>query len=132
MQLKQTSSKYYGQIDEETKGTLNKDPEFEREHQEKDVLTLRKLLKNINFNYRRSEEPIKTLWQANKNLINLKQQKMDLTTNFKKFKAMKKVVEELTHSAHGHAVVEIMCKEQDVIIEKLEPVEGIKFIADDK
>jgi hypothetical protein len=46
------------------------------------VLTLRKLLKNINFNYRRSEEPIKTLWQADKDFINLKQQKMDLTTYF--------------------------------------------------
>ena len=61
MQLKQTYSKYYGQIDEEMKGTLTKDQEFEKAHQEKDVLTPRKLFKNINFNYRRSEEPIKTL-----------------------------------------------------------------------
>ena len=58
MQLKQTYSKYYGQIDEEMKGTLTKDPEFEKAHQEKEVLTLRKLLKNINFNYSRSEQPI--------------------------------------------------------------------------
>ena len=70
------------------KGILTKDPESEKAHQEKDVLTLRKLLKNINFNYRRSEEPIKTLWQANKYCINPKQQKMDLTTYSKKFKAM--------------------------------------------
>ena len=59
MQLKQTYSKYYGQIDKETKGTLTKDPEFEEAHQEKDVLTLRKLLKNINFNYRRSNNQSK-------------------------------------------------------------------------
>ena len=65
-------------------GTLTKDPEFEKAHQEKDVLTLRKLLKNINFNYRRSEEPIKTLWQAHNDFINLKHQEMDLTTYFEK------------------------------------------------
>ena len=62
MQLKHTCSKYYGQRDEEMKGTLTEDPEFEKAHQEKDVLTPRKLLKNINFNYRRRKEPIKTLW----------------------------------------------------------------------
>ena len=38
MQLKQTYSKYYGQIDEEMKRTLTENPEFERAHQEKDVL----------------------------------------------------------------------------------------------
>ena len=40
MQLKQTYSKYYGWIEEEMKGSLNEDPEFERAHQEKDVLKL--------------------------------------------------------------------------------------------
>ena len=111
MQLKQTYSKDYGQIDEEMKGVLTEDQEFETGHQEKDVLTLRKLLKNINFNYRRSEKPIKTLWQADKEFVNLKQPTIDLTTYFEKCKAMKKVVEELNHTAHRHAVVKMMCKE---------------------
>ena len=44
------------------------------------MLTLRKLPKNINFKYRRSEEKIKTLWQADKDFINLKQQTIDLAT----------------------------------------------------
>ena len=34
MQLKQTYPTYYGQIDEEMKESLNKDPELERVHQE--------------------------------------------------------------------------------------------------
>ena len=34
MQLKQTYSKYYGQIDKEMKGTLKEDPEFKKAHQE--------------------------------------------------------------------------------------------------
>ena len=80
MQLMQTYSKYYGQIDEETKGSLNEDPIYKKVHQVKDVLKLRKLTKNINFNYRRREDPIKTLWEADKDFINLKQQAMDLTT----------------------------------------------------
>ena len=43
------------------RGALTIDPKFEKAYQGKGVLTLRKLLKNINFNYRRSEESIKTL-----------------------------------------------------------------------
>ena len=43
------------------KGSLTEDPEFERVHQDKVVLKLQKPLKNSNFNYRRSKEPIKTL-----------------------------------------------------------------------
>ena len=69
------------------------------------MLTLIKLLKNTNFNYRRSEEPIKTLSQANTDFMNLTQQKMDLTTHFEKFKATKKVVEEPNHTEHGHPVI---------------------------
>ena len=53
------------------KGTLTEDQVVENTHEAKDVLTLRKLLKNINFNYRRSKEPIKTLLQANEDFINL-------------------------------------------------------------
>ena len=78
------------------KGTLTEDPEIKKAHQEKDVMTLMKLLKNINFNYKRSDATISTPWQANKDSINLKQQKM-------------KVVEDLNHTAHGYAVVKIMC-----------------------
>ena len=96
------------------------------------MLTLRKLFKKTNFNYRRSKEPIKTLWQANKYFINLKQHKTDLTTYVKQFKAMKKVVEELNHTAHGHAVVEIMYKEQNVSVDDLGSAEAIIFIAGDK
>ena len=39
---------------------------------------------------------------------------MDLTTYFEKFKATKKIVEELNHTAHGHAVVKIIYKEQNI------------------
>ena len=111
------------------KGTLTEDPEFKKAHQEKDVLMLRKLLNNINFNYRRSEEPIKTIWQAADDFINLKQQKMDLATYFKRFKAMKKVVEELNHTAHGHVVVEVLCKEEHINVEERRSAEAIKLIA---
>ena len=55
LQLKQAYSKYYVHSGEETKGLLTKDPEFERTQQEKDVLKLRKLLKNNNFNYKQNK-----------------------------------------------------------------------------
>ena len=59
MQLKQLYLKYYGYIDEELKGSLSEDQEFERVHKERDMLKLRKQLEKINFHYRRSKEPIK-------------------------------------------------------------------------
>ena len=46
---------------------------------------------------------------------------MDLTTYVDKFKATKKVVEELNHIAHGHTVVEIMYKEQNLKIGDIGP-----------
>ena len=51
---------------------------------------------------------------------------MDLTTYFEKFKAVKKVVVELNHTHHGHTVVEILCKEQNVKPEEFGPDEAIK------
>ena len=95
MQLKQIFSKYFGQIDEDMKGSLKEDKDYQRAFNEKDVIALRKILKAVNFNYRKSEEPIKTLWQANKDLVNMRQYKMDLQEYYEKFKSLHKVVEEL-------------------------------------
>ena len=91
------------------KGSLTEDPEFERAHQEKDVLKLRKLLKNINLKYKRREESINTLWQVDNDFIIRQQHTIDLTANFERLKATKKVVEELNHTLNGHAVVKILC-----------------------
>ena len=93
------------------KRSRTEDPEFERAHQKKDVLKLWKLLKNINFNYKRSKEPIKTLWQTNNDVINPKQHKMDLTMCFKKLKTTEKIIEDLKQATNGHTTVEILCKE---------------------
>ena len=43
--------------------------------------------------------------------MNPEQQTIDPITYFGKFKAIKKFVEELNHTASGHVVVEIICKE---------------------
>ena len=56
---------------------------------------------------------------------------MDLTTYLEKFKATKKVVEELNHTAHGYTVIEILCKEQNVNVEEIGPDEAITCIAAD-
>ena len=111
MQLKQAFSKYYGQIDEEMKASLNEDADYERAYNEKDVIKLRKMLKAVNFNYKKGEEPIKTLWQANKDLINMKQHKTGLQEYYEKFKSLNNVVQELQESDHGSPFVDIMCRE---------------------
>ena len=59
----------YGQINVETKGSLIEDQELERAHQEKNVLKLQKLPNNTNFDYNRSKEPSKSLWQVDNDFI---------------------------------------------------------------
>ena len=77
MQLKQVFSKYFGHVDDDMKGTPKEDPDFERAYNAKDVIALRKMLKTIKYNYKKSEEPIKTMYQATKDLILMKQHKKD-------------------------------------------------------
>ena len=78
------------------------------------MLKVQKLIKNINFNYKMSEEPIKTLWQADNNFTNLRQHKMNPTIYFETFKPTEKVIEELNQSTTGQAVVDILCWEQNI------------------
>ncbi|MCP4749237.1 MAG: hypothetical protein GY874_24340, partial [Desulfobacteraceae bacterium] len=73
--MKQTYSKYYGQCDEKMKATMAEDPKFEDAHNEKDVITLQKILQSVNLSYRSSEEPVKTIWQAKTDFIKLRQGK---------------------------------------------------------
>ena len=68
-------SKYYGQVNEDTRGTLKEDDNFGRAYKAKAVVALQKMLKAINFNYKKSEDPTKTIWQAIKDLILIKQHK---------------------------------------------------------
>ena len=110
-QLKQIYSKYYGQCDEDMKDSLNEDPEFEKTDKAKDVIKLRKILKRVNFSYRRNEEPIKTLWSANRDFTNMKQYRMTPTEYYEKFKSLHKVVDELNGTSLSDTCVDIICKE---------------------
>ena len=74
-ELKQIYSKYFGQCDEDMKATLAEDASFDKANKEKDVITLRKILQSVNFSYRSSKEPIKTMWEAKADFIKLHQQK---------------------------------------------------------
>ena len=129
MQLKQIFSKYFGQIDEDMKGSLKEDKDYQRAFDKKDVIALRKILKAINFNYKKSEEPIKTLWQANKDLFNMRQYKMDLQEYYEKFKALHKVVEELSQSYYGSPFVDIICRETNEDPSTLNAEERIALIS---
>ena len=61
MQLKQVFPKYYGQVDEDMRGTLKKDDDFKHAHNAKDVIALHKIPKATNFNYKKIKELIKTM-----------------------------------------------------------------------
>ena len=115
-ELKQAYSIYFGQISDEMKASLKEDPDFERAFQEKDVLALRKMLKNTNYNYKQTEEPFKTLVMATKDLMNLKQIDSKLQDYFTKFEATRKLVDELHSSDYGSPFIDIICRER-----KLDP-----------
>ena len=70
-QLKQCYFKYHGQCDDDIEASLEDDPGFITAHKVKDVIKLRSILRTVTFHYRKSEEPIKTLWKANREFINL-------------------------------------------------------------
>jgi hypothetical protein len=128
MQLKQVFSKYYGQVDEDMRGTLKEDADFERAYNAKDVIALRKMLKAINYNYKKSEEPIKTMWQATKDLILMKQHKKDIQKYYEDFKTLNNVVQELNRSDHGSPFVDIICREMGDNPTALTPDEKLKCI----
>ena len=112
------------------KASLKEDDDFERAHQEKDVIKLRKLLKTINFNYKKSEEPIKTLWQANKDYINLQQNKIDVTKYFERLKSLDKVAKELQQSESDHCIIDIICRERFIDITTLDSDAKAKLLAE--
>ena len=101
---------YFGQIDNEMKATLKENPDYQRAYNEKDVFTLRKMLREVNFNYKRTEEPFKTLATAYKDLL-LRQNDSSLQEYYTRHEAMRKVVNELTASEHGSPFINIICRE---------------------
>ena len=58
-QLKQAFSKYYGQIDRDMKASLKEDKDFVRAFNKKDVIALRKMLRNVNFNYKKMRNQLR-------------------------------------------------------------------------
>ena len=60
------------------RGTLKEDDNFKRVYNTKDVIALQNIIKSINFNYKKSEEPIKIMWQVDKDLVLTKQHKNDI------------------------------------------------------
>ena len=110
-QSKQAFSIYYGQISDEMKASLKEDPDHERSFQEKDVFALRKMLKSVNFNYKKTEEPFKTLVVATKDMMNLRQNESTLQEYHTKFEATRKVVDEIYSSDHGSPYIDIICRE---------------------
>ena len=65
-QLKQIFSTYYGQIDDDMEASLKEDDDFERSFNEKDVIKLRKMLKNCQLQ-------LQEKWRANQDAMAGKQ-----------------------------------------------------------
>ena len=111
MQRKQVFSKYYGQVDEDMRGALKEDDDFEHAYNATDVIALQKMIKAVNSNYKNSKKPIKTMLQATKDLVLMKQHEKDIQKYYEEFKTLNNVVQELNRSDHGSPFVEIICCE---------------------
>ena len=128
MQLKQVFSKYYDRVDEDMRGNLKEYDDFERPYNEKDVIALRTMLKTINFNYKKSKEPTKTMLQATEDLIIAKQHKKDVQKYYEDFKTLNNIVQELNRSDHGNPFVDIICRENGDDPTTLTPDAKVKLI----
>ena len=113
-QMKQTFSIYHGQISEDMKNSLLEFDGYKKAYQEKNVLELRRMLKAINFNYKKTEHPIKMLVTAKRDLMSFKQFDSPLEDYYLKYDALVKVVDELNHSDHGSVFIEIISREKGV------------------
>ena len=113
MQLKQVFLKYYGQVDEDMGATLKEDADFERAYNAKDVIALQKMLKAINFNYKKSKEPIKTTWQATTDFILAKQHTKGCLEILLGFNSQQRRPR-TQKSDHGSPFVDIICHKRGV------------------
>ena len=129
-QLTQVYSKYYGQCDDDMKSSMEEDPDFKQAHIDKDVIKLRTILKNVNFSYKKDKEPFKTLWQANKDFMNMRQHKSSVTEYYEKYKTLQKVVTELSGENIDDAYVDIICREEVKVEANLNPAERAKMVED--
>ena len=75
------------------KETLKEDDDFELAYNTKDVITLRKMLNAINFNYKKIKEPIKKMWQATKDFVLGRQHKKDTQKYYENLKTLNNVVQ---------------------------------------
>ena len=113
--------------DNHSAAILKEDADYDRAYNAEDVIALRKMLKAINFNYKKSDEPIKTTWQATKDLILMKQHKKDVQKYHEDFKTPNNVVQELKKSDHGSPFVDIICRMRGEKPETLSPDEKSEY-----
>ena len=93
------------------RGTLKEYDVFERAYNKKDVIALQTMLTKVNFNYKKTQEPLKMIWQATKDLILVIQHKKDVQQYYEDFKTLNNVVRELNRSDNGSPFVDIICRE---------------------
>lgn len=99
--MKQVYSLYYGQCNEDIKSILAEDPSFKQANENKDLIKLYKILQNVNFSYKSSQEPILTMWKAKRDFINLQQQKhQSLLEYYERFIALRDVNKMLNNNIH--------------------------------
>ena len=90
------------------------------------------MLKSINYNYKKSEEPIRTMYQATEDLILMKQYKKDIQKYYEDFKTLNNVVQELNKSKHGSPFIDIICHERGDDPVTLTPEEKVACIKEEE
>mmetsp|Transcript_32592 Transcript_32592/g.68415 ORF Transcript_32592/g.68415 Transcript_32592/m.68415 type:complete len:174 (+) Transcript_32592:238-759(+) len=131
-QLKQCYHKYYEQCNSNMKASLEEDHGFKEAHRSKDVIKLRAILRTVTSHFRKSKEPIKTLWKANKDFMNLRQGRIDITNYYKKFVDLKSLVDEMTREEEGtynqKGIIDIVCREKGLVRANITSKQEVEFM----
>ena len=70
-------------------------------NEDKDLIKLYKILQNVNFSYKSSQEPILTMWNAKRDFINLRQEKHQSVQEYCEcFIALRDVNKTLNNNIH--------------------------------
>lgn len=75
IEMKQVFSLVLGQADDDTRHCLEEHPDWKRVNQQKDLIKMLEILRNVNFQHTSTQEPIFTMWNSIANFVRLRQAK---------------------------------------------------------
>ena len=113
--LREAFHTYIGQCTDEMVAWLKDHKEFEAAEENQDVIALRRILKNIVFDFGPTEDPCLTYMTALKSMFNCRQRNLSPVEYYKRFKETSKALTEMCGTGsfyNDDALVDMICREK--------------------